>query len=56
MKKILSVFLGTVLAALLISCDSGSIHMPADAEDYIGQSYEDVVAELKEVGFTNVQT
>lgn len=59
MKRILSRLLPVLLAALLLSSCS-SIENPAkpphSSSAYPGMSYDDVLAELQDAGFSNIQT
>jgi len=58
MKRIILLF--SVLTVLLVGCgnkeDDGKINLPFSSDDLKGENYQDVVAELENAGFTNVQT
>lgn len=46
------------LAVVLVGCsneDDGKIHMPFGANDYDGANYQEIVSQLEEAGFTNIQ-
>ena len=54
MKKIALVLLIGILCLSMVACGNPKITNSADG--YIGTNYEDVVAELKDCGFTNIKT
>ena len=54
MKKIALVLLIGILCLSMVACGNPKITNSADG--YIGTNYEDVVAELKDCGFTNIET
>ena len=54
MKKIALMLLIGILCLSMVACGNPKITNSADG--YIGTNYEDVVAELKDCGFTNIET
>jgi hypothetical protein len=59
MKRIISLLMASILCVMLVGCgskDDGKINMPGPSNDMEGANYKEVVKELQDAGFTNVQT
>lgn len=56
MKKTIIAMICIIFATGLTACAFNKIKIPAGSADYLNQSYEDVVNELQEAGFKDIQT
>lgn len=58
-KRIISYILLIALCIVLVGCDSepdDRLKMPSSSRAYKGANYQDVINELKDAGFTNIET
>lgn len=51
-KKLLPLFLIVILVLLFTACDA---ELNADADEYVGQNYKEVVADLNDAGFDDIK-
>ena len=54
MKKIIIAVYAVVCLLTIAGCSDGMVKVPADANDYAGQNYQTVIADLQKAGFTNI--
>lgn len=59
MKRIVTLWLSVMFCLLLVACSQDSsdlIKVPASANDYQGENYQEVVNDLSATGFVHIQT
>lgn len=55
MKKVSVFILALVLVLSLASCGNNAVIIPKAAAEYVGKNYEDVLAELQNAGFSDIE-
>lgn len=56
MKKIIYALICIIFTTGLVACAFNKIKIPAGSADYLNKNYADVVTELQEAGFKDIQT